>query len=303
MSDLKLFSLHAGKATQLPASSMALEKSLQTLIENNLETFLGVRFLATEHSTGAKHAGRIDTLGLDENGCPVIIEYKKTTNANVINQGLFYLDWLLDHKADFKLLTLDTLGKDASDSIDWSAPRLICIAGDFTRYDLHAVGQMQRNIELIRYCRYGTDLLLFDLVNRVTAPNFDEENGELKKTKSYGKTAAESLAAAAPVLQDLYARTKEMLLALGDDVQFQEKKLYFAFRRIKNFACIEVQPKRHCLIVYAKSTDPKADEIPGFSRDVTDVGHWGTGNLELTIHNDQDLERGRPLLERSYEAN
>lgn len=303
MSDLKLFSLQAGIAKQLPASSMALEKSLQTLIEKNLEIFLGVRFLATEHSTGAKHAGRIDTLGLDENGCPVIIEYKKTTNANVINQGLFYLDWLLDHKADFKLLVLESLGKDAADGIDWGAPRLICIAGDFTRYDLHAVGQMQRNIELIRYCRYGTDLLLFDLVNRVTAPDLDGENGELKKTKSYGKTAAESLAAAAPALQDLYARTKEMLLALGDDVQFQEKKLYFAFRRIKNFACIEVQPKNESVIVYAKSSDPKADEIPGFVRDVTGIGHWGTGNLEIILRKLDDIERARPLLERSYDAN
>ena len=303
MSDLKLFSLHAGTAKQLPASSMALEKSLQTLIEKNLETFRGVRFLATEHRTGARHAGRIDTLGLDENGCPVIIEYKKTTNANVINQGLFYLDWLLDHKADFKLLVLETIGKDAADGIDWSAPRLICIAGDFSKYDLHAVGQMQRNIELIRYCRYGTDLLLFDLVNRVTAPDLEEENGELKKPKTYGKTAGESLASAAPALQDLYARTKEMLLALGDDVQFQEKKLYFAFRRIKNFACIEVQPKNEFVIVYAKSADPKADEVPSFVRDVTDIGHWGTGNLEITLRKLDDLERARPLLERSYEAN
>lgn len=162
---------------------------------------------------------------------------------------------------------------------------------------------MQRNIELIRYCRYGTDLLLLDLVNRVTAPDLDEENGELKKTKSYGKTDSESLAAAAASLQDLYARTKEMLLALGDDVQFQEKKLYFAFRRIKNFACIEVQPKNECVIVYAKSADPKADELPGFVRDVTGIGHWGTGNLEITLRKLDDLERARMLLERSYEAN
>jgi len=303
MSDLKLFSLHTGTAKQLPASSMALEKSLQTLIEKNLETFLGVRFLATEHSTGAKHAGRIDTLGLDENGCPVIIEYKKTTNANVINQGLFYLDWLLDHKADFKLLVLDILGKETADSIDWSAPRLICIAGDFSRYDLHAVGQMQRNIELIRYCRYGSDLLLLDLVNRVSAPDLQEEGGIVKLAKSYGKTAGESLATAAPALQDLYARTKEMLISFGDDVQFQEKKLYFAFRRIKNFACIEVQPRNEFVIVYAKSPDPKADEISGFIRDVTGIGHWGTGNLEITLRNVNDLERARPYFERSYEAN
>lgn len=303
MSDLKLFSLHAGTAKQLPASSMALEKSLQTLIEKNLETFLGVRFLATEHGTGAKHAGRIDTLGLDENGCPVIIEYKKTSNANVINQGLFYLDWLLDHKADFKLLVLDGYGKEAADTIDWSAPRLICIAGDFTRYDLHAVGQMQRNIELIRYCRYGDDLLLFDLVNRVTAPELDDDSGDVKKPKYHGKTVGQSLAGASVALQDLFVRLKEMLIGLGDDVQFLEKKLYFAFRRIKNFACIEVRSTNESLIVYVKSTDPKTEEIPGFVRDVTGIGHWGTGNLEITIRNAQDLERARPLLEISYEAN
>ena len=87
---------------QLGGKSLALERSLQTMIEKHLEELLGVRFLATEYSTGKTHRGRIDTLGIDENGCPVIIEYKRATNENVINQGLFYLDWLMDHKADFK---------------------------------------------------------------------------------------------------------------------------------------------------------------------------------------------------------
>ena len=59
MSDLKLFSLHAGTAKQLPASSMALEKSLQTLIEKNLETFLGVRFLAIGR---VQNAGKLLTV-------------------------------------------------------------------------------------------------------------------------------------------------------------------------------------------------------------------------------------------------
>lgn len=61
-------------------------------MERHLETFLGVRFLATEYETGKTHRGRIDTLGIDENNSPVIIEYKRSSNENVINQGLFYLD-------------------------------------------------------------------------------------------------------------------------------------------------------------------------------------------------------------------
>ena len=104
MSDLKLFRTTGHKAIELEGKAVALEKSLQSPIEKNLETMLGVSFLASEHTTGAKHGGRIDTLGLDENGCPVIIEYKRSLNENVINQGLFYLDWLMDHQAEFKLM-------------------------------------------------------------------------------------------------------------------------------------------------------------------------------------------------------
>ncbi len=101
MSDIKIFRLESSGAIELKGQSVALEKSLQTLIEKNLNTFLGVRFLASEYSTGKTHGGRIDTLGIDENRRPVIIEYKRAMNENVINQGLYYLDWLMDHKAEF----------------------------------------------------------------------------------------------------------------------------------------------------------------------------------------------------------
>lgn len=91
MSDIKLFRTSAQGVQELPGQSVAVEKSLQTLIEQNSEAFLGVRLLASEYATGKTHGGRIDTLGLDENGCPVIVEYKRALNENVINQGLFYL--------------------------------------------------------------------------------------------------------------------------------------------------------------------------------------------------------------------
>ena len=104
--------------------------------------WVGIRFLASEYSTGPKHGSRIDSLGIDENGCPVIIEYKRATNENVINQGLYYLDWLLDHQAEFQLLVQNKLGKPQAELIDWSAPRLLYIAGGFTKYDEHAVQQM-----------------------------------------------------------------------------------------------------------------------------------------------------------------
>jgi len=150
LGDIKLFRLNGETVDELEGKSVAIEKSLQLIIERHLETFLGVRFLASEFSTGKRHAGRIDTLGIDENHSPVIIEYKRSLKENVINQGLFYLDWLLDHKAEFELMVMRSFGQTVSDAIDWSSPRLLCIAGGFTKYDEHAVDMAHIQFELYK---------------------------------------------------------------------------------------------------------------------------------------------------------
>ena len=141
---------------ELASRQTDIEKRLQTLIEQNMETFFGVRFLASEYTTS--NGGRIDSLGLDENKLPTIFEYKRSVSENVINQGLFYLDWLLDHKADIRELVRNKLGEKTVKQINTSSPRLICIAADFTKYDIHAVNQIDRSIDLIRYQLYDNDM-------------------------------------------------------------------------------------------------------------------------------------------------
>jgi predicted transport protein len=279
---------------------VAVEKSLQTLIERNLPSFLGIKFLASEHSTGKNHGGRIDTLGIDENGFPVIIEYKRSLNENVINQGLFYLDWLMDHKAEFELMVLKKLGQKESNGIEWSNPRLICVAGDFTKYDEHAVQQINRNIDLIRYKRYGDELLLLELVNSVSADSPLHPTGK-GSSKQTDKTAADQLAQSDTDLRDRFEALKAFLLSLGDDVTLKETKLYFAFKRIKNFASVEVHGGTKDIVIYIK-VDPTSITLEqGFTRDVRMIGHWGTGNLEIVLKTTADLERAKPLLLQSYE--
>jgi predicted transport protein len=297
MSDIKLFRINGNSVSEIKGASVALEKSLQTLIEHHLEDFLGVRFLSSEHSTGPKHSGRIDTLGIDENGCPVIIEYKRAVNENVINQGLFYLDWLMDHKADFKLLVIDKLGKVVAETIAWDVPRLLCIAGDFTRYDEHAVQQMGRNIELIRYRHYG-DLLLFELVNAATRQAVVasvEQDGHKRRDKSVTK----QLEQADQEINDRFEAIKAYMLALGDDVQMNTLKFYVAFKRIKNFACVQVHTK--AIQVYLRLDLQDHEIVEGFTRDVSDTGHHGTGNTEVTIRSDEDMKVAEPLFARAYE--
>jgi predicted transport protein len=302
MGDIKLFSIGTKKIRELQGAAVAVEKSLQSLVDSELETFLAVRFLATEYSTGKVHGGRIDTLGIDENGCPVIIEYKRASNENVINQGLFYLDWLMDHKAEFKLLVLERLEKEIADAIEWSSPRLICIAGDYTKYDLHAVSQINRNIDLMRYRKYDSELLLLELVNAVTAEAIpaSKDVGKKKKEAPKYKSFVEFLEEADESLADLYTQFRNMLEALGDDVQIKQLKHYQAFKRIKNFACVELRTGKHRLLVYAKVNPNTVKLEKGFSRDVRNVGHYGTGDLEILISSAGDIERAKPLLERAY---
>jgi predicted transport protein len=303
MSDIKLFRIKGAKPEELEGKSVALEKSLQTQIEDHLECLLGVRFLATEYVTGKAHRGRIDTLGIDENRCPVIIEYKRSTNENVINQGLFYLDWLLDHRGEFQVLVEKKLGKEFADTIEWAGPRLLCIAGDFTKYDVYAVQQIDRNIELLRYKKYGDEFLLLDLVNRVEAeiPQEASPGGNAAGGGQY-KSAAEQLASAPPELRDLYEATRSYLQGLGDDIQMNTLKCYFAFKRIKNFACLELRNKMKCLLIFVK-VDPGTIRLEeAFTRDVSEIGHFGTGDLEISLRSMDDLERAKPLLIKSYET-
>jgi predicted transport protein len=311
MSDIQLFRLNGAIATEITGRAAPLEKALQALIESQMETFLGVRFLASEYATGKTHRGRIDSLGLDENGCPVIVEYKRHSNENVINQGLFYLDWLLDHQAEFRWLVMEKLGKETAEHIEWTGTRLLCIAADFTRYDQYAVQQIPRNIELIRYKHFGDDLLLLELVNTQTVADATAVKptpassmpNEPTSAKSPGKDKSllEQLEAASPEIRTLYAETKAFLLALGEDVQEKQLKLYSAFRRLKNFACVIVYPNRLLITLKLVPTAVALEE--GFSRDVSQVGHWGTGEVELCLRNATDLDRARPLLERSYAEN
>lgn len=309
MSDIKLFRVTPNVAEELPARSSQVEKSLQKIFEDNLERILGVRFIASEHSTGPIHGGRIDTLGLDEDGCPVIVEYKRALNENVINQGLFYLDWLMDHRKEFQWLVLEKLGSDVAKKVDWSSPRLLCIAGDFTKYDEHAVKQINRSIELLRYRHFGDELLMVELVHVTqgsrskspvgATPKLDVEAVAVEDRYA-SQRIAHRISQADKDLRDIYEAVVAFLEGLGDDVQSKELKNYVAFKRIKNFACVEVYPHVRVVTTYLKLDPDTVPLEPGFTRDVRKIGHFGTGDLEVSLRSLEDFARAQNLFTRAY---
>lgn len=245
------------------------------------------------HRAGPR--GRIDSLGLDENGSPVIVEYKRGVDAGVINQGLFYLAWLMDHRAEFEHLVRDRLGVTAAAQVLWSGPRLICIAGDFTRYDVHAVREHRRSIDLVRYRFFDSDLLGLETVAAVSG---GMQVARRARRQAITRAAADVQGAA---MTELAGAVDEVLLGLGDGVNRVERNTYRAYQRLRNFACL-CPPQRSKLLVYLK-VDPKdVDLVPGFTRDVSGLGHHGTGDLEVQLRTPKDVERAQELFRASYAA-
>ncbi|MFC8829639.1 transporter [Streptomyces sp. NPDC057137] len=292
MSGLKLFHTTNGGVTEVAPQLAEAEADVQALIEAHMETMLGVRFLASEYSTGPVHGGRIDSLGLDENGAPVIVEYKRGIDAGVIDQGLFYMSWLLDHRDAFHRLVRERLGSAVGAQVVWSAPRLICVAGDFTRYDVHAVREHRRSIDLVRYRFYGAEHLGLETVASVTGQPVGSPAG----SRVAGAPRAR---AGTGAMEELAAAVDEVLRGLGDDVIAVQRRQHRAFRRLRNFACV-CTPRQSKVLVYLKVDPKQMDLVPGFTRDVTGLGHHGAGDLEVQVRTDRDLERAEELFRLGY---
>ena len=297
MADIKLFNINK-TVKEYQSGTVTLEKELQTVIENNMNTFFGVTFLASEYRT--TDGGRMDSIGIDENHCPVIFEYKRSMKENVINQGLFYLNWLLDHKDSFKVLVIEKLGLKAADDIDWTMPRVVCIAGDFTKYDESAIKQMNRNISLIRYKKFGDDLLMFEQINENIAAAISEDTS-VSKPKSSDKTFEEQINGADKEIKVLYQNLSNYILSLGDDISETHLKLYAAFKKIRNIVTVVALKKK--LVINLPFDVSTVTFEEGFSRDVTNIGHWGCGAVEVQLKNKADFEKAKALIDRAYNEN
>lgn len=296
MAELKLFKVN-GHVEELKSKSVTIEKELQNIIEKNMQEFFGVRFLASEYRIDN---GRMDSIGIDENNCPVIFEYKRFSSENVINQGLFYLNWLLEHRANFKLLVLETYGNEVAHNIDWSMPRVVCIASDFNKYDEEAIKQINRNVSLIRYKQYNNDLLLFELLNTNTVAPIDNEQVERKTSQNNEKTFTEQYKNAPQKFKELYDELSDYATSLGDDVSQSTLQLYSAFKKIKNFCTMEVYQTK-MLINFRLNPDDY--ELSDTLRDVRNIGHWGCGDLQLIMRDRSEIEKAKQLILKAYENN
>ncbi|MFD8607348.1 hypothetical protein [Streptomyces sp. NPDC059631] len=310
MSDLKLFRLDAaGRDVELHGSTVALEVELQHRIEASMEAMLGIRFLASEYPTGPWHRGRIDTLGLDENGSPVVIEFKKGSDSGVMSQAVSYLSWLESAQHEFEALVRKVLGAEAAEAIDWRRPRMVCTAAGFSHHDRMAVQRLPERIDLVHYRVFEGGLLSLLLVDSspgsptVASSRRNRERGAAVDSPPAALVAPSptSVGLVPKCLRDLYTELDEALTA-WDEVKVASLRHYVAYRRLVNVASVIFRPKHEAILMYLR-LDPGTVELEaGFTRDMRGIGHLGTGDLEVRVVSAADLEKAAPLIRRAFEA-
>ena len=309
---MAIFEIEKGKAKRVRLSEFKLEKELQKLIEENLETIFNCHFISTEFSTGNIHSGRIDTLAISEDNNPVIIEYKKVASSDLINQSLYYLHWIKDHKGDFQIAANKTLNKQVE--VDWSDIRVICLAPEYKKYDLHAVQVMGANIELWQYKIYENGILNIEEIYRRTHANSQNESindcnsknpimvEAGKKAAITRKTATYSLNEHSynldETILELFNTIRDFIISLDSSIEETPKKHYIAYKTSQNFVCMQTYKKK--ITLYLKLNSNEISVIPKQGRDVRNIGHYGTGDFELTLHNLSDFEETKYLINEAY---
>ncbi|TWT16353.1 DUF5655 domain-containing protein [Streptococcus sp. sy010] len=287
---------HIGKGlTSLVEKPFKLEKELQDLFEQNLESLTGLEFVKSEFAIQNQ---RLDTLAYNlETKSFVIIEYKRATNVSVLDQGVSYLNTLLKYKADFVLEYQEQTGKALTKKeVDWSQSKVIFVSPNFTDFQKQAVDFKDLNIELCEVNRYDQDILVVSGISKSqNAPSIKTKTESARTERltmlSEIVTYDEEyhLLGKSDAILECYQDVKNALFQLEPTLHLEAKKLYLSFKKHKkNIVDIQVQKNQLKLFINAKWGE--LEEFKGLARNVSQIGTWGNGDYQFIIKDTRHLE-------------
>lgn len=290
---MTLYTHQAGELKAIKEKPFKLEKDIQQVFEKNLGTIMGLELVKSEFSIKNR---RIDTLAYDpEAHAFIIIEYKRDKNYSVVDQGFTYLSLMLENKADFILEYNESLKRSMKrEEVDWSQTRVVFVSTSFTENQRQATNFKDIAIELWEVKLYENDTIV---INPVKKSNAAESIKPLTQNKEALKTVTEEIKVYAEEdhtrrvseeIQELYFKFKTAILNLSDDIEVQPKKDYIAFKKGKNIADITILKKSLKLWINLKKG--KLDDPKNIMEDVSNKGHWGNGDYQVSVEDDSNLE-------------
>lgn len=291
---MQLFQHNKSKLSSLKEKPFKLERDMQTIVENSLEQILGYQFIKSEFTI---KSNRIDTLAFDvENKSFVIVEYKRSRNYSVVDQGVSYLNLMLEYKADFIIEYNESQKKNLKRSdIDWSQSKVIFIAPSFTDFQRQSSNFKDLPIELWEIKRFDNDIIVVNPIKKSqSAPSIKHvqtnDNSNISKvTKEIVVYTEEDHLEGKPEdIKELYDTFKSSIINLAPEIEIAAKKLYLAFKKDKNICDIHIQQKG--LKIWINLHHGELDDPKHLAKDVSKVGHWGNGDYELAVSDTANLE-------------
>lgn len=303
---MSLFSIQKGNLIFIGEQPFKLEKEIQNLCEGNLTEIFGLELVRSQF---AITNFRIDTLAFDNQSRSfVIIEYKRDKNFSVIDQGYAYLSLMLNNKADFILEYNENCRNSLKrDDVDWSQSRVIFVSPSFTGYQREAINFKDLPIELWEVKRYANQTVNFvRLQTSGATESIKTISKRSKAIESVSKeikvyTEDEHLGNTSEEMKELYRKFKTAILNIADDITIKPTKWYIGFIVKRNITDIHIQKK--ALKIWINLNKGEIDDPKGLSRDVSNIGHWGNGDYELQVNNDDNLEYIISLTKQSYKRN
>lgn len=296
-----------GSLDKIKEVDFKLEKEMQNLVEQNLNTLFSLKYLTTEFSI---ERYRFDTVAFnEETNSFVILEYKRGRNESLVDQGYAYLSTLLNHKADFVLLYNECLNvsKGIKD-FDWSQTRISFISTLFTDYQKTATDFSNMPFELYEIKQFANGVFLVEKIEKDRSTKHEmisfgeEKNSEITKVKKEIIVYTEDtvLDNGTEKTKELYENLKTRILELGH-IEIVPRKLYIAFIGRKHICDIEVQKKK--LIVTINVKQGELNDPTGIATDVSTIGHWGNGDYQVLVSDDEILDYLMTLIRQSYKLN
>ena len=288
---MRLYQVNKGKLSKIKEEPFKLERDLQKLVEDNLETLLGLQLVKPEFAIQDR---RFDTLAYNpEDKSFVIIEYKRDKNSSVIDQGYTYLNIILEHKEAAVLELNNQFKKNLSvKNIEWQTTKVIFISSSFTEFQQGALNE-GLPIELLEIKRHGNNLIsLTPIIKAKSSINTLVQKSSTfekvdKEIKNY--TENEHLSKVPEEIKELYYQFKTAILNLDNQIEIQAKKPYIAFKKDSSNIC-DIEIWKKCLKIYANAKWGQLDDAKGLFENVSNKGHWGNGDYRAVVNNDKDLE-------------
>ena len=289
--------------SRLNEKHFKLEKDIQILFESNLGLLTGLKFIKSEFTI---KSNRIDTLAFDEESKSfVIIEYKRSQNYSVIDQGVSYLNLMLEYKADFIVEYNETQSENLKrNDVDWSQTRIIFVSPSFTEFQKQSSNFKDLSIELWEIKQFENDLIIVNPIKKSkSAPSIKQvqqsEDSEISKIAKEIKvyTEEEHLEGKNDDIIELYESYKEAILKLSSDIEIEPKKMYIAFKKGKNVVDIRIQQKN--LIFWINMKKGTLDDPKNIVIDCSSKGHYGNGDYELSISDTNNLEYIMSLIKQA----